>query len=173
MFLFKDRTPFYLLLLAVGAALIFAYGAEHFFALRPCALCLYQRYVLMLGGAVCLLFLVLPDTALLKRMGLWAILGLMVFNSSIACYQVLVEQKIVEAPKVCRLKSKPKTIEDFLAQSQQVAVPCDQPQGTFLGLTMAVYSLFFYLGLGGYTGFGLYLTRSRSFNGHTSLTGRP
>jgi disulfide bond formation protein DsbB len=172
MFLFEGRTPFYLLLLASVGALAFAYGAEYFFAMHPCALCLYQRYVLMVVGAVCLLFLVLPHTALLKRMGLWALLGLFLFNSTVAFYQVLVEQKIVEAPKVCRLKSKPKTIEDFLAQSQQVAVPCDQPQGTFFGLTMAVYSLFFYVGLGGYTGLALYMNRSRSFYGRTSLTGR-
>jgi disulfide bond formation protein DsbB len=160
MSLLGGRFPFGVLLLACLSALVGALVLEHFFALAPCSLCLYQRYVFFGLGALCALGLFFFKDSFVQKWGLTILLIGFLGLSGLAFYQLLVEQKIVEAPKVCRFQNKAKTIEDFLAQAKKrVVVPCDQPQGYFLGLTMTTYSLLFSLGLCGYTGLSMYARR--------------
>lgn len=160
MIFLEGRFPFGVLLFACVSALISALILEHFFALAPCSLCLYQRYGFLGVGALCAFGFFFFENSFVQKWGLTILLIGFFSIAGLAFYQLLVEQKIVEAPRVCRFQNKAKTVEEFLAQAKKlVVVPCDQPQGYFLGLTMTTYSLLFSLGLCGYTGLSMYARR--------------
>lgn len=140
-FLIKNKIPFWFSAFASLMALLSAYGAEHFFGLKPCELCHYQRYAFLLllaVSVVCLSggFVKNP----LKRF--WALVLLAILfagNGGIATFQVLVEQKVIPAPKVCRIK-KATTLEELRAQIEAgPPVSCDKVAWSLWGLSMAGY----------------------------------
>lgn len=133
--------------LSAFAALVAAYGAEYGFNLRPCILCFYQRYVFYVILAVALfLFLKASSLSSPKRLGgLGLLVALFVGNTGIATYQVLVEQHIVAAPKVCRA-GRADTLEGLRKQIKQEApVPCDKVPWSLFGISIAGFSLLYSL----------------------------
>lgn len=147
---FSGPAPFIWTTLACFGALAFAYILEHFFAMRPCVLCLYGRYVLMALGSLSLILYFVPH---FHKIGLMVLFIGFVGNASLVFYHVLVEHQIVEGPKTCRVTNKAKTVEEFLAQAKTLTVvPCDRPQGTLFGLSITTLSFLFALIMSVYMG---------------------
>lgn len=138
------RLAFTFLALIAASSLIMAYGAEHFFGLHPCILCLYQRYVYMAFGAVAVGGMVFPNRWVMPIIGLIILVG-----GGIAFYQVGIEQGIFQLPPIC--KSLPlqggsmQSMKDQLLQ--QPLVPCDKPAWDLFGISMAGYNGLFSLAL--------------------------
>lgn len=135
--------------LSLGMALM----AEHFFDIKPCALCHYQRYVFLATAGVGI-------TALLLNKALDGIkiaTGLFFINGGIAFYQVLVEQHILPAPETCRsIVPSSENLETLTAQLlNQSFVPCDQVAWSLFGISFAGYNVLFCFGLVIVTFFGM------------------
>lgn len=133
------------LFLALGA-LVCAYVAEYFFAIKPCALCYYQRYAYMtmalLGAGA---FFIPP---LKHRLLLILSLVATTINGVIAGYQVLVEKGHVEVPSFCKVEKLMigDSLEAFKgALMEQGHVPCNEVAFSFLGISMAGYNALFCL----------------------------
>lgn len=148
-------TPrFFLLFIAFLAlgALGAAYIGEYFFDLKPCILCLYQRYIFMGTALVALLGLCLPS-ARKQILMIFISAGLFFMNFGIATYQVLVEKKVLTLPALCRgieINTKGQTFAQFQASLAQAKehVPCDQIAFELFGISMAGYNALFTLLLG-------------------------
>jgi disulfide bond formation protein DsbB len=148
MFFLRNRLPFLFSALGAFGALALAYGAEYGFDLKPCELCHYQRIVFyVILASACFFLLWAPPSALKKRTaGLLVLAFLFAGNMSLAGYQVLVEQKIVEAPKVCRA-SKANTLDELRAQLEKgPPVSCDKIAWSLFGISMAGFGGLYNLG---------------------------
>ena len=145
-------TPrFVLLMMAILSAgsLGAAYIGEIYFELKPCVLCLYQRYAYMstiaLGGLGACLLQVRHQIAALY-MGALGFLA----NFGIATYQVLVEKKILNPPGVCKgieIDTLNQTFAQFKASLATAGnhVPCDIVAFDLFGISMAGYNGLFTL----------------------------
>ncbi len=147
MFIFQNKLPF--LIVACGAliALATAYGAEFIFGLRPCELCYYQRYFFYALFLLSSLFFVWIIPAHDKKwiVSIIILAGLTLGNAGLATYQVLVEQKIVPAPKVCRAK-KAATLEELRASLEKgPPVSCAEIPWELFGVSMAGYGILYNL----------------------------
>lgn len=128
------------------ALLAFAYSSEHFFGLRPCALCTYQRSFFWSIAAVSGLLLMIPSL----QQTIWAKFSLFLLylgNGSVALYQVLVEQKLVAEPRLCQ---KPRlSFESVSELTEQLLktqpVSCADIAWSFLGISMAGYNVLYSL----------------------------
>lgn len=123
---------------AIVVALIAQYG----FDLRPCILCLVQRVPFGLAGGLGLVAL-LPVVVGRRRL-LVGLAGLvLLINSGIAVYHVGVERHWW-APPGCSASeaAAPQSMEEMIRQANQpVEVPCDKPQWSWHGLTMAAFNI--------------------------------
>lgn len=122
------------------SALSVAYIGEYFFNLKPCILCLYQRY-LFIATAVSAFLGYFWDL----RVQLFSILGtgvLFLGNFGVALYQALVEKHLVPLPSICKATQLTTgSFEDFKKGLQTLShVPCDQIPVEFLGISMAGYN---------------------------------
>lgn len=147
MILFKNKLPFWFAALASFGALVTAYGSEYFFGLRPCELCYYQRYAffIILFFSLALALWAGTKTHRKRFLGLLLLSLLFAGNASIAGYQVLVEKKIIPAPKVCRAK-KATTLEELRAQLEKgPPVSCDKVAWSLFGISMAGYGVLYNL----------------------------
>jgi len=126
-----------------------AYIGEYFFELKPCVLCLYQRYIFMITAAAALLGTCLPSSR--KQISMIFIsAGLFFANFGTAAYQVLVEKKILELPALCRgieIKTQNQTFAQFQASLAKAGnhIPCDQISFELFGISMAGYNALFTL----------------------------
>ena len=140
--LLHKRRPFLLATLAAAGALVVAYSAEYGFGVKPCELCRYQRAAFCIILLFSLFFMFWPPIQVLKKKALALVMLMCLFagNMGLAGYQVLVEQKIVEAPKVCRV-NKATTLEELRAQLEKSPpVSCDKVGWSLLGISMAGYN---------------------------------
>lgn len=147
MILFEKKLPFCFTALASFGALVTAYGSEHFLGLKPCELCYYQRYAFFVILFVALLFALWAGARTYQKrfFGLLLLSLLFAGNGGIAGYQVLVEKKIIPAPKVCRAK-KAKTLEELRAQLEKgPPVSCDKVTWSLFGISMAGYGVLYNL----------------------------
>ncbi len=118
---------------------------EHIFGLKPCILCLYQRYVQVLATIFAgVVAFVLPKRTLYGLVGC-SLLLLVV--AGIALYQVGVEEHWVKAPAICAGGLQPATtIEELQRQiASNNVVPCDRPGFTLFGISLAGYNVMFSL----------------------------
>lgn len=128
------------------ASLAFVYASEIFFGLRPCALCIYQRYFFWAIAGLSGLLLMIPS---LQQI-LWtkfSLFALYLGNGGVAFYQILVEKRLVAEPRICQ---KPRLsfesvsgLTEQLLQTQPVS--CADVTWSFLGISMAGYSLLYSL----------------------------
>lgn len=119
-----------------------AYGAEHFFGLKPCVLCLYQRYAYMVAGSLALLGVFYPKKEMILAVGLAFLIG-----GGIAFYQVGIEWGIFQLPSICKTTSFARSsIGDMKDQLlHQPLVSCDKPAWEMFGISMAGYNGLFSL----------------------------
>ena len=136
--------------LALWISFLFSTGSllsgkiiQHFYHVKPCALCLYQQITL---GTIGLLGFISLITWQKKYHPMIAFLVfiLVLINFGIAAYHVGVEQHIFPVLSQCHgnLGSHHTGVEalrDLLLETD--VVPCDKIKWTFLGLSMASYNM--------------------------------
>ncbi|MCG6121858.1 MAG: disulfide bond formation protein B [Microvirga sp.] len=122
--------------LVIATALVF----EHGFGMRPCLLCLYQRWPYYVGVPLAALVAIVARSERAARAGL-ALVGLVFLASAaLGAYHAGVEWGIFLGPNGCG--GEPATpaagMDAFLSQLETVRViDCSQPAWIFLGLSMA------------------------------------
>ena len=137
----------YLVLIVLSFALVIAWVFEYIFNIVPCALCYYQRYliisaivvlathVFILGSKYQYIFLALTGLILLACAGT-------------AAYQVAVENHLVEIPKICKSNATAQSLEELRAKlSSADSIPCDKIQWSLFGVSMAGYNIIFSMAL--------------------------
>lgn len=136
-----NRFRLIVLFLSLGLfALSVAYGAEHFFGFRPCALCYYQRWVYFALVFISGLSLFIPRAY--RVLGLFLCGVSLLVGTGVSLYQIAVEQHWVSLPASCGgLSQTPVTLADLKAQMVlKPLVPCDEVTWTFAGISMAGYN---------------------------------
>jgi len=133
-----------ILLLASTLALVFAYVLQFVFNYQPCILCIYQRLpffaIIALSAAGLVLF---NSNKFVKVIALCCVF-LLTINIGISLYHVAVEQKFIEGPTVCESSSSLNTassVDDLKTELLKTkSVRCDEPQISFLKLSMAAWN---------------------------------
>jgi len=133
-----------ILLLASTLALVFAYVLQFVFNYQPCILCIYQRLpffaIIALSAAGLVLF---NSNKFVKVIALCCVF-LLTINIGISLYHVAVEQKFIEGPTVCESSSSlntASTVDDLKTELLKTkSVRCDEPQISFLKLSMAAWN---------------------------------
>ncbi|MBS0271923.1 MAG: disulfide bond formation protein B [Proteobacteria bacterium] len=139
---FSSRTLLGVLTLICVGVLGAAYVMEHYFAVRPCQMCLYERNVFMGAGIFSLLsLLVLP-----QRFQHYALLILgFIFagGALLAGYHVAIQQHWVSLPSFCSSNDF-SAFESVEALKEQLLktplVRCDQVTWSLFGLSLAAYN---------------------------------
>lgn len=138
----SSRTLLGILALICAGVLGTAYIMEHYFAVRPCQMCLYERNVFMGAGALSFLcFLILP-----QRFQNYALLVLgFIFagGAILAGYHVAIQQHWVSLPSFCSSNdfSAFESVESLKEQLLKTPlVRCDQVTWSLFGLSLAAYN---------------------------------
>lgn len=142
------------------SSLIFALAAEHFWGVKPCVLCTYQRYVMiaLLGVTVVGFFAQL-------RVFRWIYALIILSGISIAGYHIGVEQHWWKGPDACSTTapvvdtkaSQADQIKAFRAKMKQQSttiVRCDEVNWRILGVSATIWTFVLYLGMLGFLGVG-------------------
>jgi len=142
------------------SAIAFVFAAEHFWAVKPCVLCIYQRYVMLglVGTAVIGFFVRLRVFSLLYVLIILA--GL-----SISGYHIGVEQHWWKGPDACSAgapavdvkASQADQIKAFRAKMKQQSttiVRCDEVNWRILGVSATIWTFGLYIGLLGFLSMG-------------------
>jgi disulfide bond formation protein DsbB len=129
-----------MVLVASCGALVGAWVAEYVFGFQACSLCLYQRYLYMAAIVV-----LAVNLFILSGRGqssfLLATSIILLLCSVTAAYQVAIENKWVELPKVCQAPEAGDSFEDFKELiTSKPHVSCDQVELSVFGISMAGYN---------------------------------
>jgi disulfide bond formation protein DsbB len=140
--------------LTILGALFFQYGL----GLRPCPLCLEQRYPYYFAVPLAI-FVMLGDTVGSRRRILLAALaviaGLMLWNAGLGAYHAGVEWKWWPGPNTCG-GTPDLGGGNLLKQLQSInVVRCDEIPWSFLGLSLAGYNALIALTLAAVAAWGL------------------
>ena len=137
---FSIKQLYFSLVLFCIAILGIAFISQYVFLLKPCNLCIYQRYPYMITIIVCLIALWF-NSPQLKRLLLYCCIITVFIGSIIAFYHVGVEQRIFTEPLACSAetnKSTVLTIEDIRNQIfNNSTSSCSQVGFKFIGISMA------------------------------------
>ncbi len=153
-----------LVILASAFSLGAAFTAEHFFNLKPCNLCIYQRYPFAIAIILGLIGLALHKNKNIAA-AILAILSLnFLTNSIIAFYHTGVEQKwwesILEGCKIdfADNDASKSTLEKIMGTplSSCADIPWQDP---IIGLSMANYNVMFCFGLFVFCGLSAFMVR--------------
>jgi len=146
-----DHWPL-LAFIACAAMLGAAHAFETFGKLAPCLLCLKQREVYWVTGAVALVTIVLTRTAWAGRVRqpLVLLIGLgFLYGAGLAAYHAGAEWKWWPGPAACAAGGAA-SADDLVAMLKgvKIAAPsCDKAVWIFLGLSMAGWNAVISLGL--------------------------
>jgi disulfide bond formation protein DsbB len=130
------------LLVACLAALASALYAQYGLGMRPCVLCVAERFPFAVAALLAALALGTARMVATRRALMWLAAVTLGLNALIAFYHVGVEQFWWESA-VCAASAPPQTVADQTfdlagAMSRPVEdAPCDQPAWSFHGVTMA------------------------------------
>ncbi len=143
----RMRTTLVLAGAGAALALALAYTAEHLAGLRPCPLCLLQRWPYWLVLGVALVGLIAP--ARVGGIALVVATALFFSNAGLAAFHAGVEWRLWPSPfAACAAEGigTARTVEDLLRTLPPVAaVPCDEPALRVLGLSMAGWNALYAL----------------------------
>lgn len=154
-----------LMLAGAGAALALAlaYAAEHLVGLRPCPLCLLQRWPYWLAIGVAAVGLLLP--ARFNGLALLVLAALFFGNAGLAAFHAGVEWRFWPSPiDACAPPGlgTARTVEELLLSLPPVAaVPCDEPALRVFGLSMAGWNAVFALAVAAILTMSLMRRRSK------------
>jgi disulfide bond formation protein DsbB len=135
----------------VGGALVF----EHGLGLRPCKLCLVQRWPYYVAMAVALLGALAPSRW--ARVALAALALIFLVSAGLGAYHAGVEWGFFAGPNDCGGAPAPAagSMGDFMSQLQNTrVVSCTEAAWRFLGLSLAGWNVLISLGLAGLAAFG-------------------
>jgi disulfide bond formation protein DsbB len=138
---FSARTALGILALICAGVLGAAYVMEHYFAVHPCQMCLYERNIFIGAGVLSFLCLFLP-----QRMQYYAILILgFIFagGALLAAYHVAIQQHFVALPSFCGSNdfSSFDSVESLKEQLLKTPfVRCDKVTWSLFGLSLAAYN---------------------------------
>lgn len=136
------RTAVWLALTAAVLALASAFAMQYLAGLQPCVLCVWQRYPYGVVIVLAVLALIYPGQA--RWLLLAAGLAFLV-DAGIAGFHVGVEQHWWQGTTSCGAEgTAPASLADLKAQLAAGPVArCDEPQGVFLGLSIAGWNMAF------------------------------
>ncbi len=136
---------FFQIVFAVCAAsLVMAIFFQFVVGLHPCPLCLYQRWPYVIGLVVALLGWKRPG---LRRLVLIEFIIIFSVNVLLGFYHVGIEQSWWEGFTACS-GTNVETMEELINQIMTAPiVRCDEVQWSFLGLSLAAYSMLLSMGL--------------------------
>jgi disulfide bond formation protein DsbB len=145
--LFAPRIAFALLLITAAAVLGAAFASEHLGGLRPCVLCIWQRYpyaavisLAMIGFG----FARAPDmNPRVLAAFAWAIAGVLLIDVGIAGFHVGVEQHWWEGIASCvGTSSSGGSAADLARQLKATPIArCDEVAFSLFGISMAGYNM--------------------------------
>jgi disulfide bond formation protein DsbB len=129
-----------IVLLFCCGALVGAWVAEYVFGFQACVLCLYQRYLYIAA-------IIISSIGLFFLRGrfkdLFSVLTALVLlsNAGTAAYQVAIENKWVELPKLCAAPIVDESFEAFKAMiTAKPHVSCDKVEWSLFDISMAGYN---------------------------------
>jgi disulfide bond formation protein DsbB len=122
--------------LAAAAALLGALTMQHLGVLKPCQLCIYERYPYLVAVAAAVLGAWLGRPRLALGVAALALAA----NVGLAAYHVGVEQGWFALPESCAAVGEAATVEDLKAQLLNAPARCDQVPLTVLGLSLAAWN---------------------------------
>jgi disulfide bond formation protein DsbB len=141
-------------LLASAAMLAAAHAFETFGKLAPCTLCLRQREVYWVAGALALGFMVLvrvPGGPRWREATCWALGLVFLAGAGVAAYHAGAEWKFWPGPSACASAGASSVdaaaISDLLAGAKIKPPACDKAVWVFLGLSMAGWNALISLAL--------------------------
>ena len=152
----SEHRLFPLIVLLVSAAVLgTALASQYWGGLRPCVLCLYQRYPYAFVIALMAFAVGLADRrggriamALLTAAGLAFLVG-----AGIGIYHVGVEQHWWAGTAECGSTESADTVEALRAKLLgRAPVRCDEAAWSLFGISMAGYNVLASLGLAGFAG---------------------
>jgi disulfide bond formation protein DsbB len=119
-----------------------AYIMEHYYAVHPCQMCLYERQVFMVAGGVALFSLILLPRSF-QAYALMALGLIFTGGAFLAAYHVAIQQHWVSLPAFCASNdfSSITSVEDLKNQLLKTPfVRCDQVTWSLFGLSLAFYN---------------------------------
>jgi disulfide bond formation protein DsbB len=139
--MFSDYKYGILLFFIASFSLAFAFVSEYVFDLTPCILCIYQRMpyfaLIFLALGILTMSYYKRSTYIFQK----TICIIWFFSSLLALYHVGVEQHVFPMPTEC---SHPPSLSRASSSEElqrliynRIAVRCDVPAWTFLGVSMA------------------------------------
>ena len=136
-----DRWRFFSLLVS-AAMLAIAHAFQTFGGLAPCELCLKQRTVYWVAGAVAIVAMIvvrLPGGPRLREASCWLLALVFLVSVGVAGYHAGVEWKFWPGPQSCSGGGTVTVaaLRDLLNGGGVKMPACDQPAWTFAGLSMA------------------------------------
>lgn len=145
---YRPQARIFLLMAGTGSllALSAAFIAQFVFLLKPCHLCLLQRYPHALVGIVGVASAWRVKNVRRLRILLAACGLVLMAGTSIAVYHSGVEAHIFPGPSGCTSTSTGnESLEEMRRQIMDAPlVSCDQPMGHVFGLSLAVWSALIY-----------------------------
>ncbi len=135
---------------ASAAILATVYIAQYGFGLWPCSLCYVQRVPYALVVVFGALSLMPAVDSRSRRIVLFHLFALLLFNSGYALYHTGVEFHWWAGPDTCTGGAVPGSVDELTAALSKPGNPrCDEPAFLFLGISMAGYNVFAALVLAG------------------------
>jgi disulfide bond formation protein DsbB len=140
----------------VGIALLISYFVESYFGIKPCILCLYQRYIyILLLLVTCFSIFQKTDHRKFHYIILLMSLILLLGQSMVALYNIGVENKMFSGLASCHITTPTySSLEELSShiKSKQNLSSCDEPAFQFYNITFAklnfcVAALLFIFGL--------------------------
>lgn len=163
----RGRVPFALVFLACAALLAYAYYAEYVLGLEPCPLCMLQRLGFMLMGIFALAGAIHGP----KSWGRWLygvpILAGAGWGITTAARHVWLQSLPADqvpdcGPGVYFMLEYDFPLMDIVREAFTGAGECAEVDWSFLGLTMPVWTLIWYVGLAVFMLWALVANRRRS-----------
>jgi disulfide bond formation protein DsbB len=150
-------------LLASAAVLGVALLSQYWGGLRPCELCLLQRWPWVAAIAISLVALFAGARGALPWLAL-ALAAVFVVGAGLAFYHVGVEQHWFAGPSTCTAGAgKATTLEELKRQLSATApVLCDKVQWSLFGVSLAGWNLLASLGMAAGCGAAFAGTRRRT-----------
>ncbi|MFT5539019.1 MAG: disulfide bond formation protein DsbB [Alphaproteobacteria bacterium] len=154
--LFAPRVAFALLLITAAAVLGAAFASEHLGGLRPCVLCLWQRYPYAAVISLAAIGFGLARVPDMNPRGLaaiaWSIAGMLLIDAAIAGFHVGVEQHWWEGTASCvGASSSAGSAADLARQLKATPVArCDEVAFALFGISMAGYNMILALEMAGF-----------------------
>ncbi|MPZ41095.1 MAG: disulfide bond formation protein B [Rhizobiales bacterium] len=144
--------------IAGAATILGALFFQHGLGLRPCPLCLEQRYPYYFAIPLAVFILLGESVGSRRRILLAALVviaALMLWNTGLAGYHAGVEWKWWPGPNTCGGEPDLGTGGNLLKQLQSVnVVRCDEAAWRFLGLSLAGYNVLISLALAAVAAWG-------------------